>query len=437
MLLPPYLSLSDPLAESEGSLDPLSLSPIYDRLADRILPSLTIRMRRIRFVTAMCVIARVCDDEYEDDAVATDEVTPPWLVLEWFVVEALVRCLDAEELKGVAGSAKVRAAIDHRRAISNTSYLKTPRVFGFSGIFRRFVTAVGVLTDDLQLDDGGYDVLRAWEKDVGCEGFSDAPNETSGGKLRERLRAALRAGMKSGSTVPRATEFWSTLAGALTPETIPNRERRVLFALLQSRAKGTMPGHAEELVGALQKRGSPLDRTEEAAFLRTFTKHASAELAPCLRAIDAYEALCRPLNDAFDLLRLLSTSSGTPVNASVFSEHRLAEKLVSRIHAGVARVKDDDNLGAWEPTALDLVERFEHPRTAAELFQTMLQHHEKVQQDKPPDGKRPWFERMDGEHAVIRAAYKSERMPSLSKSYLHDYRVPTLSRFLVELRGVS
>src|SRR5258706_8227897 len=91
MLLPPLLSTFDPVLESEGSIDPLSLSPIYDRLADRILPALTVRMRRIRFVTAMCVAARVCADDYEDDDVAKDEVTPPWLVFEWFVVEALVR----------------------------------------------------------------------------------------------------------------------------------------------------------------------------------------------------------------------------------------------------------------------------------------------------------------------------------------------------------
>src|SRR5258706_13414462 len=89
MLLPPLLSTFDPVLESEGSIDPLSLSPIYDRLADRILPALTVRMRRIRFVTAMCVAARVCADDYADDDVAKDEVTPPCLVFDWFSVEAL------------------------------------------------------------------------------------------------------------------------------------------------------------------------------------------------------------------------------------------------------------------------------------------------------------------------------------------------------------
>ena len=37
-------------------------------LADRILPALTVRMARIRFLTAIAVGSRVCAD-YDDDAV--------------------------------------------------------------------------------------------------------------------------------------------------------------------------------------------------------------------------------------------------------------------------------------------------------------------------------------------------------------------------------
>ena len=137
------------------------------RLADRILPALTVRMRRIRFVTAMCVAARVCDG-YEIDDVATDDVTPPWLVFEWFVVEALVRHKDElDDAEGVPGGLKVASARRRGHAVSHASYLKTPKVFGFSGIFRRFATQAGVLTDDLTLDDGGHAILAAWEADLG------------------------------------------------------------------------------------------------------------------------------------------------------------------------------------------------------------------------------------------------------------------------------
>jgi hypothetical protein len=38
----------DPIEGGEGSVDPLSLSRTYERLADRILPAVTVRMSRIR-----------------------------------------------------------------------------------------------------------------------------------------------------------------------------------------------------------------------------------------------------------------------------------------------------------------------------------------------------------------------------------------------------
>ena len=90
MLRAPFSSEFDPSEEAEGSIDPLGLQPGYERLADRLLPAVTVRMGRPRFVTAMAVGACVCD-EWDTDAVAADEITPPWLVWEWFIVEAFVR----------------------------------------------------------------------------------------------------------------------------------------------------------------------------------------------------------------------------------------------------------------------------------------------------------------------------------------------------------
>ena len=90
MLSPPVLSEFDPVLEAEGSVDPLSLARTYEHLADKVLPALTVRMSRIRFVTAIAAGARVCADWGQDD-LAKDGVTPPWLVFEWFVVEGLVR----------------------------------------------------------------------------------------------------------------------------------------------------------------------------------------------------------------------------------------------------------------------------------------------------------------------------------------------------------
>ena len=51
----PQLSDADPTISGEGSLDPLGMAQLADRLAESLLPGLRARMRRIRFLTASAV----------------------------------------------------------------------------------------------------------------------------------------------------------------------------------------------------------------------------------------------------------------------------------------------------------------------------------------------------------------------------------------------
>jgi hypothetical protein len=211
MLRAPFSSEFDPSEEAEGSIDPMGLQPGYERLADRLLPAVTVRMSRPRFVTAMAVGACVCD-AWDTDAVAADEVTPPWLVWEWFVVEAFVRAEDLlSGISRVPGIQKVRRALRNQRPVSATAYLKTPTAFGFTGVFRRLAHGIGIVTDDGSLDDGGYELVLAWAKDQGLDGIIDA----SGGEghaFRERLRRAVAQGMEKGHTTHQSGEFWRDLA---------------------------------------------------------------------------------------------------------------------------------------------------------------------------------------------------------------------------------
>src|SRR5262245_21083285 len=126
MLRAPFSSEYDPSEEAEGSIDPLGLQPGYERLADRLLPAVTVRMGNPRLVTAMALGACVCEG-WDADVVAADEITPPWLVWEWFVVEAFVRAEESvREIFGVPGMRKVRRALRTQRPVSASSYLKTP-----------------------------------------------------------------------------------------------------------------------------------------------------------------------------------------------------------------------------------------------------------------------------------------------------------------------
>lgn len=88
-LVLPRRTEEDPDLTGEGSIDPLGLAGMSDRLAEEIAPNVTARMTRIRFTTAMPVGASATQDFVE--LPPGYGVWTPWLAFEWHVVQALVR----------------------------------------------------------------------------------------------------------------------------------------------------------------------------------------------------------------------------------------------------------------------------------------------------------------------------------------------------------
>lgn len=434
MLRTPFSSEFDPSEEAEGSIDPLGLQPSYERLADRLLPAVTVRMGNPRFVTAIAIGARVCD-EWDTDAIAADGITPPWLVWEWFVVEAFVRTGNSpSETFGVPGIQKVRRAVRHQRPVCASAYLKTPSAFGFTGVFRRLAQGIGIITDDGTLDDDGYELVSAWAKDQGLDGFLDAAAGT-GPAFRARLRRAVAQGMEKGHTTYQPGDFWRDLVARLDPRTPGRREKKVLIERILSRA-----GDVEmiaQLKGALIGQGGVSERDEEAPFLRKLSRKASAELEQLLTAIDAYETFGRAITDAFDTLRYCASShGGAPVDAQRFSASKTVGSSLALLKTGLARVRAHPALLEWERDekgVAQAVDRFEEVQTANDLFEALLHHHEQVQRAKPPHGKRTWFERGPRGRVVLRAGYTLREPPAGKGGYVHEYRVPTFSRFLSNL----
>jgi hypothetical protein len=434
MLRAPISSEFDPSEESEGSIDPLGLQPGYERLADRFLPAVTVRMGHPRFVTAMAVGACVCDD-WDTDAVAADEITPPWLVWEWLVVEAFVRAEDAlTGVSGIPGIQKVRRALRNQRPVSATAYLKTPTAFGFTGVFRRLARGIGVLTEEGLLDDGGYALVTAWARDQHLDGIIDA-SAGDGRLFRDRLRRAVGQGMEKGHTTYQPGEFWRDLARRLDPQKPGRNEKKVLLDCILSRA-----GEADmiaPLKDALLAQGGVGARKEEAPFLRKLAGEAPSGLQQLLTAIDAYEAFARAITDAFDGLRYCATShGGAAVDAEDFSSVKAAKSALRALAPSLMRIRSHPTLLEWERDQKGLaqaVDRFEGVRTTGDLFEAVLYHHEHVQREKPPNGKRPWFERAPRGKVVVRSGYTLPEAPEEKRGYVHEYRVPTFSGFLADL----
>lgn len=430
-LLPPALSELDLVLESDASIDPLGLQATYERLADRILPGVTVRMTRPRFLTAMAVGAHVCAG-WDDEDLAADGVSPPWIVFEWFVVESLVRCLDSlTDSHQIAGIQKVSRAIRDHGRLSAPAYLKTPKVFGFTGIFKRLAIAGGVLTEDLALDDAGITLVRAWENERGLPGFLES-RDGPGAAFRGQMQSAVRQGMEKASTTPQSKAFWQDLSRHLEPGGAGRREQAALFDIVRSGRAASSA--TQELVTALESRGSGLTWPEEAEFLREVQHKATDTLLSSLAAIDAYERLCRPITDAFNLVRHLSAVGGyAPIGPPDFVAGTKGGDLVSRTIQGVQAASDCFQLLAWESGVRDLIDHFRDARTSEDLFRHVVARHESAQQAKPPHGKRAWIERHRGESVIVRSAYGIDDLAPNLPLYVHEYRTPTLSRFLADL----
>lgn len=449
-LQPPFVSAFDPTERAESNADPLSLQRYYERLAECIYPHITVRMRRIRFLTATAVAAHVCQDLGE---VASDGVTPPWLAFEWNMLEALGlngRFDVRGDTGGYPGSQKVAAAINRREPVSASNYLKAPQVFGYTGVHKRLANGLGVVNDSMELEGAGERLLRAWEEDEGLVGFfTSTSSSSSGNSLRRSLRASIEQTLSIAQTSMNGSRStWKQFAPRLDPDTIGRRERGVLTDLLfssvpirKSNDDDAFRLRSQLLEALAQRRGL---KGYESDFLKAAARGIDQELRSRLSNIEAFERVAKLLDEAFRLqIRLAADDPSYVVTRVTFSRHgdanRVAnnlgsvldamyEQLSSTVHWSVPASAGDSGIGPLHAAFADV-------RNAGELFDALLTYHEEVQRLKPPDGRRPWFGRTPGsdDRAFLRPSLADAANGVDRGAYVHDYRSGTAQRFLKDL----
>lgn len=446
-LVLPVLSAADPLEEAEGSIDPFSTQAGYERLAERILPFLTVRMKRARFLTSMCVSAHVCS--VFGDRIAADGASPPWLVFEWYVVEAHVRAgrsLTVRDTRSFPGLTKIGRALKSGRSVGAASYLKTATIFGLHGVYRRLASGLRILTDDLTLDEGGWELLRAWEREQGLDGFCDG-RTGAGAALREEMRRGVEEGLAKGHTSrPDAWRPWGLIPQHLAPSTAGTNEARLLYERLVRTDLRPSPRDPEaldmrrELVEAIRRNEPASNGLDEWTFLRALCKArgTSSALRERLDAIEAYELLCAPLNDALNLvLHLSSEQGGAPVTLDDAAAHPVGAALPHRIRKACQRVRGTALLLESMPAVQAVCERYDGQETPQQVLDACLEHHVDAQRGKPPEGKRAWFERLRGDQVLARPQYLRDSAPDGAEYFVHDYRVASVRQFLSDLRRLG
>jgi hypothetical protein len=429
-LVLPQLSEFDPPVASEGSLDPMGLAAISDRLANVLVPGLRARMQRVRFVTMTAVGALAC--ETLADELPADGISTAAICFEWLVVEGFVRRLSPQQIPvGVPGSQKARAVVASDQRLSAATYLKAPAVFGFNGVYKPFSIDADVVGSRLEPGPRCPDLVRTWESEQQLPGFTDGVPRTSGAKLRASVRDEVREALRQGRcTTNPSGRLFGQLAAALHPGMPGPRERAALRTLLADRSRHQTRAELASLVTDL---GTAT--LTEAEVLGDIRPRCSRALAPIVDAVVAYERFAVLADAAFRTLCAVSHAMGTqPLTPGDVRGHEIVERCAREL-PGRFRVAAEcmQAIGADEGMEERLGE-FAIPRSPAELIAVVLDHHEGVQAGKPPNGKRPWFEPLSGGW-VVRPPYGSADPPDMNAGFVHPVRINPLRRFLEQTTG--
>ncbi|MDJ0412080.1 hypothetical protein [Rhodococcoides fascians] len=399
----------------------MGLGVISERLAELLVPSVRARMQRFRFMTAMAVGSIACDslrDEPIEDASAT-----PAIAFEWLVIEAFVRRIP-EVLPGVPGSQKARAVLRQNQRLSPATYLKGPSVFGFNGIYKPLAINLSIVTPDLTPGVKAHELARIWERAHGFDGFVDGTGRSAGARLRSRLTEQIRASVRDGRcSTPTNSALFGELADSLRPDSATSSERNAMRAMVI-----TGDGSRSELAQLLAKRIE--DHRAESEILTSIRPEASSDLGARIDAITAYERFAKVLDVCLQTVAHVSYSSNAqPVQPEDFADHENFLYASRSLPALYAQAAEKISAVAETDSLHNRFAIFADPHTPAELALRTLHHHHKIQAEKPPAGKRSWFEEFRGGW-VVRSAYGSAIAPVRSESFVHPVRIRAFLRFL-------
>ena len=105
---------------------------------------------------------------------------------------------DPSDLNGFPGRDKTRAAITTGTPLSPATYLRGPRVFGFTGVYRPLAQDLGIVDPEGLPLAAAERLVEAWERDQGLDGFLRDDPQTAGGRARRSLDRRVRASLKAG-----------------------------------------------------------------------------------------------------------------------------------------------------------------------------------------------------------------------------------------------
>lgn len=425
-------SIYDPASTEEGTIDPLGLASIAERLSSKLLPGIRQRMRHPRLLTAAAASSLLC--KYFTDQVAKDGKTEPFLVFEWHVVQALFKVYSgADELLGLPGIRKVKEAWLRKDPLSMNRYLKNAYTFGFHGVYRTLAEELDIAKDN-DLGEKGADLLRIWEEEQNYPGFiSNQPGR--GRDLFKKLQKAVEDGLDKGEVACGWNwKVFDEIAPLFAPKQGGPREKDFLYQLLINDHKG----FRQEMLTAIPAYLQSLDEDEfatERHFHEFMLSRASDQLCELLLAIKAYEAFARSIHNPFyKILQYLSRITRKVPVQELKEQLNLdfdLNKFRTQFQEATSRLSTFNEGHAFEET----FKPFEFLGNPNDFIATLISHHQKIQEHKPPNGKMPWLEEFPDGGFMIRPAYRERETYLSENDYVNQYRLNSLRNFHIDLKG--
>lgn len=424
----PFLTSYDPAGTSEGYLDPLGLVQIGEQLANVLVPAVRERMLRVRFLTATAVGA-VVTEGLDDNPAHRD--ASPYLVWEWLLVEALVRNPELD-IWGVPGTLVARRALQQHGYLDARSYLKTPRIFGFFGVYKRLALHLGLVDVHLGPGPNAQALVDAWARGV------DSTGPETARALIARWRTAVKRSL--GEDPPRTrpgwqAEHWGELARAFLPDGMRSQEKRLLREMLHR--------DDDRGLGALRRIWQLQGEFDDDSYSEESLHNRLEELVPpyaaLIGAIRSYERFSRRLQDAFDILRAeASRSRGQGFSIASIGRDSEFVRTAKGLHeqfAAAHRALGEVNVASMSLQNLfgERFAAFGEPLDSGDCGLALCLHHEAIQRAKSVEGKRPWLDRAGGDRIFIRPAYRLTRRDCEPRRYTNPYRGLPIRRFYRDL----
>ena len=428
----PKLTAYQTLENSQGTLDPLGLYSIADRLANYLAPGLRERMKHPRYLTAIAVGAVVCG-EFGEDELAADEVSQPWQVYEWYVASALVKRYEDDifQLRGLSGREKTMNAKKAGVPLSAIRYLKLPSVFGFHGVYRTLAKEINLISDN-RIGEFGLQLIDTWEQEQGLTGFRVGIKNTKGNEFRIKIFDAVKQGLAEGAVARKWNwDFYNVLAENLAPKSPGKKETLLLFERLSDL------NTRKELINFLiSQDGQAAIKSESEKDFHTRFLSKAIETRSIILAIQAYEKVSRLLFNAFyESLQWMekNQSKGSIAKLALLTHVAKAYKDLP-----TAFKKADEKLGPFRKEAVDFLTRFQELRDSSSItdwLKLLFEHHASVQGNKPPNGKAPWILQHSSGNYLLNSNQSIQQ--NLNDEYVHQYRTFALQSFMKDLGEIK